>query len=74
MRLSRTESAKQRGSERSVRRRKPDNEFKKEITKSKRGMHTQGAGELSLRSMRIHAGKEGKRGNGNKDGRGKITA
>lgn len=46
MRLSRTESAKQRGSERSVRRRKPDNEFKKEITRSKRGMHTQGAGEL----------------------------
>lgn len=46
MRLSRTEWAKQRGSKRSVRKRKPDNEFKKEITRSKRGMHPQGAGKL----------------------------
>lgn len=34
MRLSRTEWAKQRGSKKSVRKRKQDNEFKKEITRS----------------------------------------
>lgn len=66
MRLSRTEWAKQRGSKRSVRKRKQDNEFKKEITRSKRGMHTQGAGKLQ--EYHLDAEKGGKRGNGNKDG------
>lgn len=46
MRLSWTEWAKQRGLKRSARKRKQDNEFKKEITRSKRDMHTQGAGKL----------------------------
>lgn len=63
MRLSRTEWAKQRGSKSSVRKWKQDNEFKKEITRSKRGMHTQGAGKLQeyhLDAWELMLKKEGR--------------